>query len=827
MTTVRLAAPFAGWAARLDEVPDPVFAERMMGDGVAIDPLDGVLRAPADAEVIAVAPTSHSVTLRLANGAELLIHIGLETVGLGGRGFSARVVDGAHVKAGDALIAFDLDSVAEGAKSLITPIVIANEGYRVSLVACDRLVAAGEALMEVIAERATETGTLPVGDDTAVLEVGIPMANGVHARPAARIAATLKPFAAQVSFAAHGREANARSPVALMTLALKHGDNVRITGKGADARAAVTAVAALIETGMGEAHAEPAAVPASPAAAASAQTGPLFRGVRAAPGLAIGPIVQFRATDADVPEQGQGLVHEASALDGAMQALSAELDDAGNGPAGEIAVAHRALLEDPELLESAQTWLGRGKSAGHAWRMATRGQSDAIRATGDPLLIERIADLIDIERRLIARLMGDTAPAMPRLPDRAILIADELLPSQFMALDAARLGGVATARGGPTSHVAILAASAGVPMLVAAGAGVLEIAEGRTAILDADARTLDGDPSSERLQQTSERLLANSARHAAEAAAAADDCIMADGTRIEIFANLASAEEAERAVRFGAEGCGLLRTEFLFLDRADAPSEEEQRESYAAIAAALQGRPLIVRTLDIGGDKPVPYLPFPHEDNPALGNRGVRLGLQKPELLATQLRAILAGVPAAQCRVMLPMIVDAGELRTVRAIFDEAAKTVGLTERVPLGVMIETPSAAILADSIAVEADFLSIGSNDLTQYALAADRGNPAVADRIDALHPAVLRLIAEAARGGAKHGRWTGVCGGIASDPRAAAILIGLGVTELSATAASIPALKAAVRKLSFEDCKALAVRALAAESATEVRALIEGER
>ncbi|RJF85977.1 phosphoenolpyruvate--protein phosphotransferase [Sphingomonas cavernae] len=824
MSSVRVAAPFAGWAAPLDEVPDPVFAERMMGDGVAIDPLDAVLRAPADAEVIAVAPTGHSVTLRLANGAELLIHIGLETVGLGGEGFTAHVADGARVKTGDPLIAFDLDSVAARAKSLITPIVIANEGYRVVLIACDRSVVAGEALMEVIAEGVAAPSTAAVGDDSAVLEIGIPMANGVHARPAAKIVAALKPFSAQVSFAAHGREANARSAVGLMTLGLKHGDGVRITGKGADARAAVTAVAALIETGMGEAHEAPA--PMAAVDVATLATGPLFRGVRAAPGLAIGPVVQFRPADAEVPEAGQGLVHEATALEHAMHALSAELDGAGTGPAAEIAAAHRALLEDPELLEGAQSWLGLGKSAGHAWRMATRAQADAIRATGDPLLIERIADLIDIERRLIAKLLGDTAPAMPRLPDRAILIADELLPSQFMALDATRLGGVATARGGPTSHVAILAAAAGVPMLVATGAGVFAVPEGRTVVLDADARTLDSDPVPARLQDMAERLLANSARHATEVAAAADDCVMADGTRIEVFANLCSAEEATRAVRLGAEGCGLLRTEFIFLDRADAPSEEEQRESYAAIAAALKGRPLIIRTLDIGGDKPVPYLPFPHEDNPALGNRGVRLGLQKPELLATQLRAIFAGVPAAQCRVMVPMIVDVEELRAVRAIFDEAAKAVGLTERVALGVMIETPSAAILADNIAAEADFLSIGSNDLTQYALAADRGNPAVADKIDALHPAVLRLIAEAAKGGAKHGRWTGVCGGVASEPRAAAILIGLGITELSATAAAIPALKAAVRGLLLEDCKALAARALAAGSAAEVRALIEGE-
>ena len=300
---------------------------------------------------------------------------------------------------------------------------------------------------------------------------------------------------------------------------------------------------------------------------------------------------------------------------------------------------------------------------------------------------------------------------------------------------------------------------------------------------------------------------------------------MADGTRIEIFANLAASTEAAPAVSLGAEGCGLLRTEFLFHDRVSAPDEDEQCAAYAAVAEGLAGRPLIVRTLDIGGDKPVAYLPFPHEENPALGARGIRFSLANPGLLGTQFRAILRGVPAAQCRIMLPMVVDAGELAAARTILDQARADLGIETPVPLGVMIETPAAALLAASLACDADFLSIGSNDLTQYALAADRGNPAVAAMVDALHPAVLHLIARAAEGARAHGRWLGVCGGIASDPAAAAILIGLGVTELSATPSAIPALKAAVRALDMPACRALAAKALSAATAAEVRALLEG--
>ena len=230
-----------------------------------------------------------------------------------------------------------------------------------------------------------------------------------------------------------------------------------------------------------------------------------------------------------------------------------------------------------------------------------------------------------------------------------------------------------------------------------------------------------------------------------------------------------------------------------------------------------------MRTLDVGGDKPVPYLPRAAEENPALGKRGVRLSLARPDLLAVQLRAILAGVPGVQCRIMLPMVVEVAEVIAVRAMLDQAAAAIGRTEPVELGVMIETPAAALLADQLAATCDFLSIGTNDLTQYALAADRGNAGVAAMVDALHPAVLRLIRHAADGARRHGRWLGVCGGLASEPAAAALLVGLGVTELSAVPAAVPAIKAAVRRIAMPDALALAERALAAESATAVRALL----
>ena len=809
MSDVILHAPFAGWLTPLEEVPDPVFAERMMGDGIAIDPVEPVLRAPADTTVIAIPDSAHAVTLRLANGAELLIHIGLETVALGGKGFRGLVSAGAQVRTGDPLIEIDLEKVASGgATSLVTPIILASEGYAMTLERPSRAIKSGNHIGTVRGEAEDVT---EASGATHERTVRIGAAHGLHARPAARIAALLKGFSADVSLTLGDRSANARSTVALLGLGVHQGDEVQLISRGADAQAAVNAVAELIEAGLGERE-------------AVALTIALVRAgvpICASPGLAVGQVVQFRTEDLPVPRDGAGVAREREQLDEALENVAASLVDT-DPVAGELAAAHRALLEDPDLIERARSEIAEGRSAAFAWRSACDFAREAIRATGDPLLVERAADLLDLERRVIAVLVGGDAAAMPDLPPDALLVASDLLPSQFLALDKSRLAGICTAEGGPTSHVAILAAASGIPMVVSAGAGVLDIKEGSTAILDAEQGSIEVDPDRRQLDEARALMADRDARRAAEARDAHKPCYTADGVRIEVFANLASLEDAHVAVASGSEGCGLLRTEFLFFDRDAPPDEEEQQRTYADIAAALEGRPLVVRTLDIGADKPLPYLGIPTEENPALGLRGIRLTLARPELLATQFRAILRAVPPNQCRIMLPMIVDAEEVREARRMLDEAVAAVGTSERISLGVMIETPAAAMLAESIAAEADFLSIGTNDLTQYALACDRGNAAVSAKVDALHPAVLRLIRQAAEGAREHDRWLGVCGGLASDPLAAGILIGLGVTEFSAAPAAVATIKATVRRLHSDQCRELAERACAAESAQEVRSI-----
>jgi phosphocarrier protein FPr/phosphocarrier protein len=437
-------------------------------------------------------------------------------------------------------------------------------------------------------------------------------------------------------------------------------------------------------------------------------------------------------------------------------------------------------------------------------------------------MAERRADLLDIERQVLQVLSGAPTDAQAALPERAIVLADDLLPSHLLALDSTRLAGLCTARGGPTSHVSILAASMGVPAVVAVGASVLAITPGTPLVLDAEAGFLIVDPQPADRDRLDALVKARRDQRGRDQAAAHKPAILRDGAAMHVYCNLASVAGAAPAVLAGAEGCGLLRSEFLFLARSQAPDESEQLAQYQAIADVLGGRPLTVRTLDAGADKPMSYLSMPREANPALGLRGLRTSLAHPELFVTQLRAISRVTPHGRCRVLLPMVTDLDDVRAVREQLATACQFLGVPSP-PLGAMIETPAAALLADQLALECDFLSIGSNDLSQYTLAMDRLHPALTERLDALHPAVLRLIEKTTRAAAARHITTSVCGNLASDPEAVPVLIGLGVRELSMAPAQIPRLKALVRTLEAGACEELARRALDSENATQVRSLV----
>ncbi|HKM62575.1 MAG TPA: phosphoenolpyruvate--protein phosphotransferase, partial [Acidisphaera sp.] len=829
----------------LDEVPDPVFSGRILGDGIAIDPFEPVLRAPCDGVVTTLHSAHHALTLRTSEGAEILVHIGLDTVTLKGEGFQPHVAEGQAVHVGDPLITFDMGFLAEHVRSLLAPVIVANpDAFVIVSRTVGQEVRSGDTVLALRPAQPKPAKTPAAADGRQARRDVVERApDGIHARPAGLIAETLRNYRAEVRLQARGRTVSARGAVGVMGLGVRGGDTVTILGAGEDAEAAVEAVAALLQgetPSTSDAEGRPVSQAEAPAAQAQAAAPKealadfrpgaevVLRGVAAAPGAAVGTAARMQQAAFDLSETGAGSAAEGErltqALSKAESGLRAALDGAAGkpGPAHAILSAHLAFLQDPELRDRAQALVGAGKTAARAWHDAIEEQVVVLRGLGDARMAERADDLRDVEERVLAALAGRSEAART-LPEGAVLVAEDLLPSQVAGLAAGRIAGICTAGGGPTSHVAILAASMGIPALMAVGPDVLRVPDGAPVILDADAGVLRVFPPKETAEARRSAIATARARAEADLAAAHEDCRTADGVRIEVVANLGGVADVAGALAHGAEGSGLLRSEFLFLDRAAAPTEDEQAAEYQAIATALGGRPLIVRTLDAGADKALPYLNMPAEANPELGVRGIRLCLARPELLRAQLRAILKVQPAGQCRIMLPMVADLAELRAARAILEEEKAKLGRADAVQLGIMVEVPSAAMMAEVMAAEADFFSVGTNDLTQYVLAMDRLNPALARHMDALHPAVLRLIARTVEGARAHGRWVGVCGGLASVALAAPVLIGLGVTELSATAAAIPRIKAFVRRLDMAACAKAAQAALAQTSAEAVRAML----
>ena len=831
---LKLAAFTSGIVVPIESVPDPVFAGRMLGDGLAIDPSEGVVYAPCAGVITQLHASRHACILESAEGARMLLHIGIDTVLLKGEGFVARVAQGETVRAGQPLIEFDMAVLKRHGKPSISMLVVENgDDFRIDWRSASRSVWTGDALMTVVAANAPAAVAAITPSGSAEIEnangwATVRHAGGLHARPCALLANAVKKYEAAVEIRAHGKSANARSATAIMGLAISEGEEVEISASGANAGDALEAAIIALETPSEAEHAAPEAAPVA-AAAGSLLPGQLA-GVVASPGLVMGVTVRFDHAIGAINEQGEGETLERRALSAALHAVVgdteaaiAEAERRGFVEQAQIFSAHRVLAEDPEMFAYASGLIAAGKSAAFAWRAAAEAQCETLVATGNALLAGRAVDLRDIERQVLRKLAGD-AVVEPDLPANAVVLGSVLVPSDFAVLVRAKVAAIVTAKGGATSHIAILARAQGIPTLVAVGLPLAEVRDGLTVIVDADRGVLDLAPTAERITAAKASIERQSNVRAQVLAQAHENAVTTDGVRIEVAANIATAADAVEAVKLGAESVGLLRTELLFLDRETAPTEAEQRAAYQAVIDGMESRSVIIRTLDVGADKSLPYIPMPEEENPALGLRGIRLCLAREALLVEQLRAILAVKPLSAVKIMLPMVTDVAEIAATRVVLDRLTKEMGITERVELGVMIETPSAAILADQLAQEADFFSVGTNDLTQYALCMDRTNPALAARVDGLHPAVLRLLAQAAHGAARNGKWLGVCGAMASDPIAVPLLIGLGVTELSVSPAVIPEIKAVVRRVSLAECRSVAQAALHLTLADAIRASVK---
>ena len=848
-----IVAPLTGIMMPIEQVPDPVFAKKMVGDGFSIDPLEGHLVAPVAGEVVDLQPSGHAITVRTENGIEIMMHVGLDTVSMQGAGFSPRVKAGAKVLPGDALIDFDLDLVATKAKSLLTQVVVTNSERLARLIPATGLVKAGSdtaAEAELMAVEA-DGDTAATGRTLASDAILVPNPTGLHARPTATLVSLAKQFRSDIRLRRGDDSANAKSIVSIMAMAVAHGEKVTITAHGVDAGQAIRDLSAAITGGLGEdcppltGTDDTAPIPAVDMVAAAEgedaaepKSGDpnLLLGVAASPGLAVGTVVQLRHEDIQVAEFGEDRHKERrvlnSAIDRALLDLSAlqlRLEKEADPSKAAIFAAHQEILSDPDLLDLASSAIDKGRSAGFAWRAAYNTVADQLSGLKNEILAGRANDVRDVGQRVLEEITGQRSEKQ-ELPEGTILIAEDLTPSDTAQLDRSKVVAFATTHGGASSHVAIIARSLDLPAVAGVEGRALDIPDGTKLVLDGSKGTLQLNLSDGEIEGIFARQARIAERRAAEEATKDEPAITTDGHRITVVANIGGVADAEKAITKGAEGVGLLRSEFVFMGRQNAPTEDEQAQIYADCSRALKpGQPLVIRTLDVGGDKPLPYLPIPSEENPFLGIRGVRVGLEKPEVLKTQCRAILAAADAgAELNVMFPMIATIDDWRQAKAIFDGERAKATTTTRVPVGIMMEVPSVAVMAKQFAAEegCDFFSVGTNDLTSYTLAMDRGHPKLAAQVDPCNPAILTLIGNAAEALHAHGKWLGICGGVASDPQAVPILVGLGVDELSCSIPAIPAVKAMVRAYSLEQCKELAAKALLCSTPAEVRALIPME-
>ncbi|MCU4709692.1 phosphoenolpyruvate--protein phosphotransferase [Acinetobacter pittii] len=658
-------------------------------------------------------------------------------------------------------------------------------------------------------------------------------AHGLHARPATHLVNLTKSFQGDIQVAVDdGNFVSAKSLTRLLALGCKRGQTLRfIAEPETDAVEALDKVIQAVQQGLGE-EVEPiksSDIKIEQSSEIPSHSKPLSSntGIAASSGLAFGPVHVIKPKVYQYERMGLSVKVEKEKLDIALHAVKNNIHQViAKSEVAEIKQifqAHLEMLDDPDLINGVYQKINLNLSAPAAWHEHIEAAAKEQAALPDRLLAERATDLRDIGDRVLAQLCGEVIIEEPKEP--YILIMYDVGPSDVARLNKDRVAGILTAIGGASAHSAIVARALGIPAIVGAGDQVLDIEQKSSLLINGDTGAFILNPNAQQIEQAKqERELQKKIREEAELHSQ-EPAITLDQHQIEIAANLGKVQATAHAIECGAEAIGLLRTELVFMAHSSAPSEATQEADYRIVLDALAGRPLVVRTLDVGGDKPLPYLPIAEEENPFLGLRGIRLTLRQPELLRQQLIALLKAADDRPLRIMFPMIGRVEEWRAAKTILDEV-RAIYPCANLQVGIMVEVPSAALLAPILAQEVDFFSIGTNDLTQYTLAIDRGHPILSAEADGLHPSILQLIDQTVKAAHKYGKWVGICGELAADPKAVPILMGLGVDELSMSPNSIPLVKAQIRTLNYSQAQVLAKRALECDSATAVRQLSEQE-
>lgn len=564
-----------------------------------------------------------------------------------------------------------------------------------------------------------------------------------------------------------------------------------------------------------------------------------YQGVGAAPGLGIGKAIwwkketpQFEARSINDPAKEVQKLEKA--IEEAKNQITALRQIASNRMGEEEAQvfdAHLAFLDDPAFTGEMKNRIeSQQKNAEAICHEVTEEMSQMMASLGDEYMMARADDIRDVGNRLLLLLTGKKPLDPSLIRPGSIVVAEELTPSDTAQFPEG-IAGMVTAKGSKTAHAAIMARTLGIPAVLGLGESIQQIADGETLIIDGSQGFVIRNPQPEQVKKAEKEIQRQKKVREKALKEAQQDAYTKDGKRIQVFANIGSLQDIDPALSHHAEGVGLFRTEFLYLENDHWPTEEEQTKAYAEVLQKFNPHPVIIRTLDIGGDKDLPYAQLPKEENPFLGHRAIRFCLANPELFKTQLRALLRASVHGELWIMFPMIENLSEIRAAKALLDECRQElkkekVKVADDIKVGIMVEVPAAAITADLLAKEVDFMSIGTNDLTQYTLAADRGNEQVANLYDAAHPAVLRLIKMTCDAGKQAKIPIGMCGELAGDPIMAEILVGLGLDELSMSAGAIPEIKQAIRQIDHKKAQALAEKVLSFENGVQVREWIQSQ-
>ncbi len=565
----------------------------------------------------------------------------------------------------------------------------------------------------------------------------------------------------------------------------------------------------------------------------------MISGILASPGIAFGKalllkedeivINRKKISDDQVDQEVQRFLDGRSKAAEQLQAICVKAGETFGEEKAAIFEGHIMLLEDEELEQEIIDLIKKDHvTADAAAHSVVEGQAKALEELDDEYLKERAADVRDIGKRLLQNILGLHIVDLGSIADEAILVAKDLTPSETAQLNLKKVLGFITDLGGRTSHTSIMARSLELPAIVGTGNVTTTVKNGDFLILDGVNNKIYVNPTDD-VQEELKAIQTQYLSEKHELAKLKDlPAITLDGHQVEVCANIGTVRDVAGAERNGAEGVGLYRTEFLFMDRDSLPSEEEQFQAYKAVAEAVGSQAVIVRTMDIGGDKDLPYMNLPKEDNPFLGWRAIRIAMDRKEILHAQLRAILRASSFGKLRIMFPMIISVEEVRilkaeleTLKAQLREEGKA--FDESIEVGIMVETPASAVIARHLAKEVDFFSIGTNDLTQYTLAVDRGNDLISHLYNPMTPSVLGLIKQVIDASHAEGKWTGMCGELAGDERATLLLLGMGLDEFSMSAISIPSIKKIIRNTNYEDAKALAEQALAQPTAEDLMNLV----